>query len=706
MTNQTPLPQDLRNNVSASLAAFLKATQGRNRKSQKVMIGHTTRTLYSGSPGISVIEAGTGTGKTVGYLIPAIHVAQAKDLFVVVATATIPLQTQLIEKDIPALIASGAVDVDPVLAKGRQRYLCPIKLENARQASQTARYPDEELFTPKDYQKATLKGMHDHFQDGLWDGDLDNWDAPIESELRSFLTTDHAGCRGRNCEAFNDCPYYAARERLENANLIVANHDLVLSDIGLGGGVVLPPPEQCIYVFDEAHQLADKALGHQNARFALSSNRDWLKSLEKQLDSLAKKVPDEGSLNGYISTGKTAISGCLSNTDVLYDAVMSFLKSELTSTRYSQTASATPVYRYPPGQIPSVQEQAAEQIKGPWAGLLETLGRLVEWLKAQSESDNGKINRDDALGYYELLNKAKRRAEDSNSLLAHWKSSDAEGPEARWVELARIESLDQIDEADLVLNFSPASAGHALKEELWKRCGGAILTSATLAIGGRFDHCYQELGLGKEATCLQLESPFDYPNQGSLIIPEHAADPTDTTAHDASIIQHIESRVASKHGVLVLFSSKRQLDRVFESLSSKAQDVCLSQQMHSRREMIERHKIQRANGKTSILLGLQSLAEGIDLPGELLTEVVVTRLPFAQPDDPIRATKDEWTQANSGSPFMQNTLPRASLVLRQAVGRLIRSETDRGDIVFLDKRVTTKRYGKDLLADLPPFRRA
>lgn len=698
------IPEQLKTDIRNTYQAFLQQVGGRARRGQMDMLGWITQSLMHTSrvqPKI-VLEAGTGTGKTLGYLIPAVHCAQATGKQVVVATATISLQRQLLDKDIPLLADASGLRLNAHLAKGRGRYLCPVRIENTRvEAGQ----PEDSLIQPlTDSQRSLVEGLYTQFQSSDWDGDLDDWDESIDSRVLPLVTSNANNCRGRRCEAIADCPFYQARDELEDAQIIITNHDLVLSDLSLGGGVVLPAPEDAIYVFDEAHQLADKAISHQTQNLQLGSTLDAIETHQKRLKETDKMSGfDAQHLTKRLKPELTQLSGPLSQ---LQDAVIDYLSGQLNEpNRWTQSNTGLHQFRLPPLGMPSNLAELAQQAIGPLKQICADLEGLIEWFKTQAENPNSEMDTELARNQQTYYAEAKQRYDSGKALLSQWAHTDTNGPEARWVLLRGIERKSQLFEADPELWFSPASAAEGLDQSLWKRCAGAVLCSATLAVQQRFDRCYQALGLDSETPCYIIDGSFDYQNQGELWLPDYAVDPKDTDDHDQAILKHLELFWGQDVGVLVLFSSKAQLNRVFEAVDQKLVPQILSQSALGKGAIMGHHKLRRDQKQTSVIFGLQSFSEGVDFPGHLLTEVVICRLPFMQPDDPVQATYSEWIESQGRRAFFEVTVPMASIRLRQAVGRLIRSEEDTGRVTLLDNRIRTKSYGRNLLDDLPPFKR-
>jgi len=282
--------------------------------------------------------------------------------------------------------------------------------------------------------------------------------------------------------------------------------------------------------------------------------------------------------------------------------------------------------------------------------------------------------------------------------------SDDEGraPLSRWVE-----RMTQSRESDYLIAASPIDVAHIYQELLWSRCAGALLTSATLTAGGSFARFQQQVGLHPEdgSQYLRLASPFDYPNRARLVIPKMAAEPTQANAHTEELIEKLPQILADDKAALVLFSSRWQMQRVADGLPMTWRDALLIQGSGAKQQLLGQHFKACEKGQRSILFGLASFAEGLDLAGDLCTHVVIAKLPFSVPNSPVEEAAAEWVERCGGNAFMQISVPDAAIRLMQACGRLLRSEDDSGTITILDRRLVTKRYGSLLLEGLPPFER-
>jgi len=304
--------------------------------------------------------------------------------------------------------------------------------------------------------------------------------------------------------------------------------------------------------------------------------------------------------------------------------------------------------------------------------------------------------------WYPLFGSLVTRAQGNWEL---WTAFTAEDPEdsppmARWLTLAESGAL-----FDIEVNASPILAAEMLRRSLWSVAHGALVTSATLTALGKFDRFRMRSGLPRDAVTCVVPSPFVHGDAGLLRVPDLKADPRDAAAHTAAIIRELPNIVEDARGALVLFSSRKQMQEVFDGLDRDWRKLVLIQGNLSKQETLNKHKARVDDGQHSVLFGLASFAEGVDLPGAYCEHVVIAKIPFSVPDDPVEAALAEWIEARGGNPFMEIAVPDASLKLIQACGRLLRTEQDRGVITLLDRRLVTQRYGKAILNALPPFRR-
>ncbi|MDR5899847.1 ATP-dependent DNA helicase DinG [Halomonas vilamensis] len=680
------------------------------RYGQRLMIAEIARTLggivmddegkRQNDHHVCVLEAGTGTGKTLAYLLAALPIAKAQGKRLVVSTATIALQEQVLGHDLPTLAQHSGIAFRYALAKGRGRYVCVARLDQALEGSEPnptmSLFEQELIATSSDFSQLA-SDMATAYGQGEWEGDRDSWPTTIEDATWRRLTVDHRQCTGRRCGHFGACAFFRSRRELEEADVIVANHDLVLADLALGGGAILPDPADCIFVFDEGHHLPDKALSHFAHRFAVHGCLRWLKTLKNSLTELHQALaiqPTVRQLLAKLPEMLQALEPTLQEVFTLGHQLAERPNGLGDEEAFKQT-------RFAKGQTPEALREQAGQLMKMFAELSRSLESIADILRESLDPDKQTgLDREQAESWLPLVALLHGRALEAFAL---WEAvsvvdpNDAP-PSARWVTLSRVGGEPEVE-----FSASPVSAAHTLAKHLWGRCHGAVVTSATLTALGRFDRLQERAGLAGRYRYQALPSPFDYAN-AVLSVPQAATDPSNREAHEQAIIDFV-IELADREAALVLFSSRSQLRAVEKALPDAVKARVLAQDALPKRELLERHRAAVDRDEGSVIFGLASFAEGIDLPGEYLTHVVITRLPFAVPDDPVGATLAEWIESQGGNAFMRISVPDASIKLVQACGRLIRKESDSGRITLLDRRVLTRRYGKALLDALPPFRR-
>jgi ATP-dependent DNA helicase DinG len=679
---------------------FLSARDLKPRLGQKQMIAAIANSLSDedADKRLSVIEAGTGTGKTVGYLMAALPIAKALNKTVVVSTGTIALQEQLISKDIPELLAACDWDYSCSLVKGRGRYACNLRMEQhldgikAKDAG-VFLFEDQEQFNPNAQTEALYLSMWDALEDGSWDGDRDSWDAHIKDMDWRALTVDRRQCTGRRCRFINQCPFFKARGDLDESDCIVANHDIVMADLALGGGAILPAPEDCIYICDEGHRLGDTAIRHFGAECKINSTLAWLERIPKQCKGQTPIFIKDTALIEQLPRIEREAAKISDLLSIAYP----LLKRELDSSDDDEGR-----FRFAHGDVGESIRDIAAQITthtSGWLGRLEVLEDTLS--EALSDKQYPAALSDIELFYQQAgtwLSGAER-------LLALWDRLHREAttnavPVACWLKL----DDGSTGNFDISINASPIQAAEILRERLWGNCFGAVLTSATLRSLGNFNTLQRETGIPNSAHFLSVAGAFDYSNSAVLRVPRDAVEGNSIDQHTDYLINSLPSMVEERSGTLVLFSSKRQMEHVFDQLPKELVKLILMQGQYSNREMVRLHKERIDQGRTSVLLGLASFAEGVDLPGDYCRHVVIAKLPFAVPNEPLQEALAEWVESTGGNSFFDISLPLASLRLIQAAGRLLRTESDTGTVSILDKRLITKRYGAQLLNALPPFR--
>jgi ATP-dependent DNA helicase DinG len=695
------LDDSIKETIQQGYRQFLKSRDLKPRLGQKQMIAAIANSLghSDADKRLGVIEAGTGTGKTVGYLLSALPIARAKEKTVVVATGTIALQEQLILKDIPDLLEACDWDHQVALVKGRGRYVCNMRLEQCLDAIKSKEaglflFEDEMPFNPNAQSEALYQELSESLEDNCWDGDRDAWDTRIPDADWQTLTVDHRQCTGRRCQFVDQCPFFKARAELEEADCIVANHDLVMADLALGGGAILPPPEDCIYIFDEGHRLGETAVKHFGAQCRINTTLNWLERVPKQLKGQTPVFEKDKTIIDMlprIDSGANEIVALLTTCYPQFQAYLDNLEDDLQ------------LYRFPQGDVGEGTRELAQNISAltsRWIGRVELLRDTLN--EALTDRDYAVPIPDIEL-FYQQVGSWLTKGEN---LLALWdrlkqQLSSHAVPLACWLRLDDSGSGN----LDIAINASPIQATEILREQLWGSCYGAVITSATLRSLGNFNTLKRETGIPDSAQFLSVAGAFNYAEAATLSVPKDCIEGNAIHEHTDYITDNLANMVEKKAGTLVLFSSRRQMDEVFDRLDTDLQKICLVQGKYSNREMVRLHKERVDQGKTSVLIGLASFAEGVDLPGDYCKHVIIAKLPFMVPDDPLHEALSEWIEDKGGNSFFDIALPIASLRLIQACGRLLRTESDTGIVSILDKRLITKRYGGQLIDALPPFRR-
>jgi len=532
-----------------------------------------------------------------------------------------------------------------------------------------------------------------------FNGDRDAWPEKIDDTIWLKVTNDRHGCLKAACPNRAECPFYLARDVLETVDVVVANHDLLLADISMGGGVILPAPENSFYCIDEAHHLPKKAL----SRFA--AEHSWniaVWTLEKlpQLTGKIAALTDKAELANLADEAATSLLDSLHEWQfhLAEEPSLSLGSSENDRRKHNE-----PTWLWEDGKIPEGLETTVSNTAIAARSLLKHVVGLNDALSAarrEKEQDGALLDR--------LTSEFGLFIARIEQISAVWDllstvPIEGEEPLAKWI------TRRADDKNDYIFNASPISSASHLANSLWRRAAGAVLTSATLQSLGSFNLILRQTGLLwlPETTTLALESPFNFDTQGELYIPPVHASPKDPDAHTAAIVEWLPKLVSPVEaiGTLVLFSSRKQMQDVALRLPDEYLPLLLVQGELPKAVLLQRHHQAIAEGKASIIFGLDSFAEGLDLPGTACVQVIIAKLPFAMPDNPIEKTQNRWIEQRGGNPFIEITVPEASIKLIQAVGRLIRTEQDYGRVTILDNRVKTQRYGQQLLACLPPFKR-
>ncbi|GAA4493024.1 ATP-dependent DNA helicase DinG [Pseudaeromonas paramecii] len=669
--------------LSQELANFVP------RKEQNYLVAEITKVLcghYHSSRRVLVAEAGTGIGKSLAYLQAAVPSALGLNKTLVISTATLSLQEQLINKDLPFYAKHAGSQFRYTLVKGRQRYCCEHRLEQlaAAGAQQTLSFGELLDFKPDQQDKQCYQAMWQAYTGGQWAGDLDSWPETVRPEAWAAIAADRHSCNPMFAH-HRLCPFQRARAELDQCQVLVVNHALLLADLALGGGVILPEPENCFYVFDEAHHLPNIARDQGAAQLMVRQTRSWL----ARLPTLGEKVSQQLKRDSLIGL-------CQQLNDEVQSQQQGLLQLSTWLQQQANWFADDPLHRFELGPLPDHLVHLSEELLASSQKLRRSLEKLKN-ITAEGLKD-GQLRQHGAEPLLVEISHASQRVEQAIQLWTLFKSASQAQPLARWV-------AQHIKEKDHSLHASPLEMGAWLERQLWSRCAGAILVSATLTALGKFDYFRHQAGLFDEAGVrfLRLQSPFDY-QRAELYLPSMPCEPG-SPDFTAALIEKLPDLLKEQQASLVLFSSYQQMQTVADGLRAQHGLSLLVQGEASREALLHLHQTRCDHQTPSILFGTGSFSEGLDLPGHYLTNLIITKLPFAVPTSPVEAALAEWISARGGNPFLQITVPEASRKLIQACGRLIRKEQDAGRVVLLDRRLLTKSYGPGLLAALPPFRR-
>lgn len=624
------------------LDEVVEATGGQKREGQRTMAAHVAQALELQRH--LLVQAGTGTGKSLGYLVPALARVGESDQPIVVATATLALQAQIVNRDIPRLLQ--ALEPRPesqaqvALLKGRNNYLCLHKLEGG--------YPEEEQDALFDMPSSTSRVGEEvvrlrEWADRTETGDRDELKPGVSDRAWAQVSVSAAECLGRRCPLVEECFSEMARSRAAEADIVITNHALLAINAFEGMKVL---PEHETVIIDEAHELVDRVTGAVSGSLTVAMVRRAARSVKKHSKA------DSGALEMAAGTLETAFEG-------LAEGLLKGLDGRLlTAISAVNDAARTALSdTKPDGQDVDAGLQMARsrvsEVHDMSSRILEASGEQdVLWISRQGGWENG-----------------------------------------RYVAAS--------DTDPATLNIAPLSVGLQLRDGLFAD-RTVILTSATLTVGDSFDVAAAALGLQGEGaprwTSIDVGSPFDYRKQGIMYV---AGDlkPPGFGVHEGQLERLRELCEASEGGALGLFSSKRAAERAAEYMREHSDLNILLQGESSLKALVEEF----SEDVDSCLFGTMSLWQGVDVPGDSCRLVVMDRIPFPRPDDPIAQARTEAVNRHRGNGFMAVSAHHAAIRMAQGAGRLIRSVSDRGVVAVLDSRVATKRYGGFLMKAMPPM---
>jgi DNA polymerase-3 subunit epsilon/ATP-dependent DNA helicase DinG len=652
------------------------------RSQQVEMLRAVTRAFSEGYH--LMVEAGTGTGKSFAYLAPAALWSMQNNCRVIISTNTITLQDQLINKDIPDLRKALGIDLRATVLKGRANYLCPRRLEAFRQ-----RGPEN-----ADEMRVLGKVLVWLNQGGSGDRTEINLNGPVEREVWSRISAEDEGCRAEVCVSRTGgaCPFYRARMAAQSAHLIVVNHALLLADVVTGSRVL---PEYSYLIVDEAHHLESATTNALSYRITQTDLSRMLRELggvsSGILGRMLTQLRDILRPSDFAALNQTVQRA----TDLAFRAEHGLNDFLASIDRFMESArDGRPVGPY--GQqvriLPSTRTLPAwTEVEMAWDAAHETLKQLLSLLgdlyRTVAEGlDTLSEELEDTLG---SLADVRRRLEEAEVRLNHLVAE----PDNSYIYWAEI----QPNNGRLALQIAPLHVGPLMERYLWHEKNSIILTSATLTTQGEFDYLRSRLN-ADEADELMLGSPFDYENSTLLFLAKDIPEPTDASNYQRMVDSTL-IRLAKATGgrMLVLFTSYAQLKRTSQNIGPALAEADI--QVYEQGEGASSNILLETFRETdrAVLLGTRAFWEGVDIPGEALSVLVIVKLPFDVPSDPIVASRSETFE----DPFTEYQLPEAILRFRQGFGRLIRTQSDRGVVVVLDRRILTKRYGRSFTESLP-----
>ncbi|MGR4894335.1 ATP-dependent DNA helicase [Stenotrophomonas sp. LARHCG68] len=615
------------------------------RPAQLRLTGAIAETLQQRD--VLLAEAGTGTGKTFAYLVPAL----LSGLKTIVSTGTRALQDQLYHRDLPRVRAALGVGHRAALLKGRANYLCRYRLDQAR--------GEPRFSTPEQvaqFQRiVTWSGRTQYGDIAELDGLAD------DSPLLPMVTSTVDNCLGTDCPFWSDCFVVRARQRAQEADLVVVNHHLLLADLALkqeGFGEILPGAQA--FIIDEAHQLPELATNFFGEGFGM---RPWQELARDCLAECRSVAGAQATLQQPVATLELALRA-------LREAME---KLPPRGTRW--------------------RAMAQPEVADGFDAVSAALAQLRDALALVREASPG-------------LDACHARAQEAVSRLARWLGEDlplfdfeADEHDAAGVDDGNDVLWYELTPRGFRCQRTPMDVSGPLREHRERSMAAWVFTSATLTVDGGFDHLAKRLGLDDPDTLVQ-PSPFDWPQQALCYLPQHLPDPA-ARGYGTALIAALRPVLEASQGrAFLLFASHRALREAAEALRDGPWPLFVQGEA-PRASLLQRFR-DSGNG---VLLGSASFREGVDVVGDALSVVVIDKLPFAAPDDPVFEARLDAIRREGGNPFRDEQLPQAVIALKQGVGRLIRSETDRGVLVLCDPRLLSKGYGRVFLDSLPPFRR-
>jgi ATP-dependent DNA helicase DinG len=631
------------------------------RQQQKDMIQVVASTYANES--IALVEAPTGTGKSFGYQIPGIVLALSRDRRVIISTETASLQDQIYGRDLQVLtniLKKLDLEAPAVVAKGRERYVCPRNLE-ALTGQGDLLDEDDSAKEMNDIAAAWANG---------WDGQRDSLSFRVKQPIWAKVNNNRHACSNDACSHTNQCPHMAMKAKLKTSRIIVVNHSYLLATLAVSrdgdGGKKNPVIEfeKNYYAFDEGHHLHDRCI----------------EAFSKEAVIDEEIMNEAGRLMTILGSKKVTLLKIRS--EAAYGMGIALRES------IRNLVGEGDMHRFLLGKVPDVLLSLVGDYMSAVSHVTEVVSEAHKDL-SESNKDNGSRSSSQAL--IGSLGAIIGQLEDLKDGLEEFIYDGSSG-RAKWIVNKK---------GICVIHASPFEAGGLAREMLWKHMRGAIVTSATLASLGEFGPTLSGLGLPKDTRTKKLTSPLNY-SRSRMIVPRMIVE-ANSPGHGLMVTAILRKAAFNgEHlGGLAYFTSRKKMEAVYQNFTEEEKSHVLMQGHMAPTAMIAEHKRRIDLGQRSLILGLDSIAEGVDLPRAYCSLVFIDKLPFPSPDDPILASHSEHLEAKGLHPFPLLMLPRAGYKLAQIVGRLVRTEDDWGDVWLLDRRIIEKTYGQRLLKSTP-----
>lgn len=623
-----------------------------SREEQKIMAKAVDEAILDSST--LIVEAGTGVGKSFSYLIPVAHRVLENQGIAVISSNTINLQEQIVNKDIPFLEKALDKDFKAVLVKGRHNYLCMRRLNRSN-------FKQQDLFADE-YEMLQFSKI------AAWsyktkDGSLFDMDEEPDPRIWDMLSVDAETCMGKKCPYFKQCFFQKAREKMQEARILVINHHLFFSNLAMQEDQKNILPEYDILVFDEAHSIENVATEHLGASVTNKGVRYLMDRLfnPKKEKGFLLSIGDQDSMEWVEIARK--------RSEEFFKGVRQYFEERKLG-----------------GESDSLRIRRANFIDN---SLSVPFSKLIESLLKAKKNTRSKEDELEITSFIKKINTL-------NSSLEAILTQTAED-HVYWIECSRNAHVNKVS-----INAAPINIGNMLKETIFSSRKPIILTSATLSVDNQgFQYLKNRLGI-EEAMESKLGSPFDYKKQVRLYIEKNMPLPNQLLEYAAAVAEKARKYIELTDGnAFVLFTSYSMMNMVYEELGSflkdKGYNVLKQGSGLGRSKMISNFKKE----KGSVLFGVDSFWQGIDVQGEALSNVIITKLPFSVPDHPVTEARTEEIQKRGGDAFLEYSLPEAVLRFKQGFGRLIRSKNDTGIIAILDSRIVNKTYGRQFLDSIP-----